>query len=276
MQKGNKKILLIIIIGIIILIYGAIILVLSNNNQNNNPTNGNNNGSNNNEGNLTPTKNYEVLIVNNHSIWKNSDNVWSSIDNIDDFNEKFIVYINKNYFGEYYLKFVNKWNLLNDNKKIVTYDGKILAYSLDLNIDVKNFNIENNTYVELDEINEIIGYSISLEDLSVNEKIILDLDSDNISDKIVNVSNLDSENQECYFNLCYAVLNGNIKVLFYNIVEEEDLLVEPIYYLQYVLNINNDKYDSIILQESYFSNSGKTSNVMYKYNGLNYLKEISD
>ena len=55
-----------------------------------------------------------------------------------------------------------------------------------------------------------------------------------------------------------------------NEIEETDILIAPNYYLNYVININNENIDSIIIRKGYYSNSGETTNLIYRYDAGNY------
>lgn len=272
-MKNNK--MKIIVIFVVLIIYGAFVVILSYQNKDNN------NSNNNNVNNEIPTEvennNYDILIVNNYSIWKFNNNEWKSINKLNNYNNKLNTYIDGNYFGKYYLKFINSWNIIDENNNVINYNGKIFAHSNNLKIDIINSNVDVTTEIELLEIQEIVGTYINANSLSVNERIVTDLDNDGLNDKIINVSNLDaSDVQEKYFNLCYTELNGNRIILFYNIVEEKNLLIEPVYNIQYVININDNTYNNIILQRSYFSNNGETANEMYEYRDSKYLIAVKD
>ena len=173
------------------------------------------------------------------------------------------VYINNNYY--------EKTNL--NNKKIDDYEGLLLAYSDNLNIIVKNADIDIIGNNDLQRINNIMGYNVNMNDLFVNESITLDLDNNGINDKIVNVSNLDFEkDQSIYFNLTYVILNNDIEqVLIKEIVPAREVLISPVYYFYSTFNINNDSHNNIILQKRHFSMSEKPESLIYKYENGKYV-----
>ena len=268
----NKKKFIIFFVAIILL-YGIIVFAIGRNNNNN----GNTNTDNPNGSNQKPIKqiDYDYLVIGNISLWGLNKGHWYDLDKNDlDSDEYLNVYINNNYFGKYKMKFVNSWNLFNSNNDYVSYEGNIVAASDNINLINRTYSIQTLSELEINEINEIMGVSVALEDLSNAEKIFIDLDQNGVYDKIVNVSNLDAfDIQEKYFNLCYVIMNSEKKTLIKNEIDEEDILSEPIYNIVNIININNELNDSIVFQEGYFSENGETTNLLYQYKNSNY-KEV--
>ena len=124
---------------------------------------------------------------------------------------------------------------------------------------------------DISEINNILKNNINSNNLTINEKLVIDLDNNGINDKIINVSNLEEEDANYYFNLIYLNLNGELKIIKNDPVNFEDVLITPVYNLMYILNINNDIYDSLIFRES---DSQTKSYIMYQYKGNNYQKSL--
>ena len=188
-----------------------------------------------------------------------------------------IVYIDNQYLGSYKLKYGTIWNLFDNNNSYVEYSGKLLAYSENFIVNVPNYEITTVSENEIREITSILNHNINANTLSINEVVNIDLDFNGIDDKIVNVSNLDSlEDEQYYFNLCYVVLNGEIQTLILDNVEYKDILAYPVYEINYLLQYDNNNYYSIILQEGYFSNVGETQNNLYNLTDGNYSLIFSD
>jgi len=264
----DKKVVLIVVLVVILFLLSLVAIILSNNNQNNlgnvGTTSKPNTGSTDNDtDNDDEIINYDYyLIVEDTDMWAYDNNEWLDLKEFNDNNDKFNVYINNIYYGNYYMKFIKRWNLLDDTKSFVNYSGNILA-TKGLNVNIKPFNKVTVSELDKTEIVNIIGNDYN--NLTINEKLYIDLDYNGITDKIVNISNIDSENEEIYFNLVYVEYNGNINILIKDIIDERELLIKPRYDLEYVLNINNSDIDNIILEERYLSTSGKDSRIMYQY-----------
>ena len=220
---------------------------------------------------------YKMLVIDDISNWGYLDGRWLKlyIDDIED--NQFVVYIDNQYMGSYKLKYGTIWNLFDNNNSYVEYSGKLLAYSENFNVNVPNYEITTVSENEIREITSILNHNINANTLSINEVVNIDLDFNGIDDKIVNVSNLDSlEDEQYYFNLCYVVLNGEIQTLILDNVEYKDILAYPVYEINYLLQYDNNNYYSIILQEGYFSNVGETQNNLYNLTDGNYSLIFSD
>ena len=219
----------------------------------------------------TPDNNYDYLIIDNNDIFEYRDNRFTKFSSASSVqNSEFVVYVNQERKGKYYLKMGTVWNLFDKENNYVHYEGNIFAYTNNkLNINVRKVSIEEINENDFNYISRIINIS-SINDLSLKEKITTDLDHNGIIDEIVSVSNLDSDNQEKYYNLLYVTLNNEKQILINNEIEETDILIAPNYYLNYVININNENIDSIIIRKGYYSNSGETTNLIYRYNSGKY------
>lgn len=220
---------------------------------------------------------YDMLIVDNISNWAYLDGAWFTVDTDDMENHNFAVYVDNKYMGNYRMKYGTVWNLFDNNDSYVEYTGDLFAYSNNFNVNVANYTINGVGPNEITEITNILNHEINQNSLSINEVVQMDLDANGIMDKIVNISNLDSvEEEQYYFNLCYVVLNNQIKVLINDSVESRELLLYPVYKLRYIFKYADNNSYSFILQEGYFSNAGKTQNNLYDIVNGEYIKSFSD
>ena len=254
---NNKKIILVFIFLSVTVILTLVLLfresndVIFNENESNNITN-----------------DATYMIIDNE-IWQYNQN-WTKTK-VYNSNNMYNIYVNNNYLGDYYLEWANVWNILDQNKNKITYNGDLLAFDKTLNVKVKNPYIENISTNDINEINDILKLNIKLNELIINEKITIDLDNNGILDKIVNISNVDEEITSDYYNLLYIVINGQRIVLKNDHIEASDVLITPLYNLKNILNINNELFSSIILKES---NSQMSSYLMYQYIDGTYQKVI--
>ena len=225
---------------------------------------------------IEPVIDSDYLVIDNISNWRYSSGSWSRASKEDILNKDFVVYVNNQYYGNYQLKYGTVWNLFDESDSYVEYSGKLLAYSNKFNVVVPMYEVTNITNIEEMEISSILGHNFNSNTLGINEVVNFDLDSNGILDKIVNVSNLDSESEEdYYFNLCYVVINGEIQVIINDEVDSRSIMAYPTYELNYILRYDNNYY-SFILQEGYFSNVGETKNNLYEFKDYNYVKSFSD
>ena len=272
----NKKVSIVIIIILVAIsvVFYAYYYVNRDLGEEENPGNNGNEGE-------TPTEpvviDYDMLVIDNISNWGYVDGRWRTLD-IDEIEDnEFVVYVNHQYYGNYNLKYGTIWNLFDDNNSYVEYYGDLIAYSNDFNVVIPSYAVTNVTGVEISEITTILGHGFNSSTLSTNEVVNIDLDSNGIVDKIVNVSNLDSlEEEQYYFNLCYVVLNNEIQILINENVDEKMLLLYPKYNIEYILSFSNNEYYSFIMQEGYFSEVDSTKNNLYAFSNNKYTKLFGD
>ena len=268
----NNKIKIIIILLIIMIVYGGIVIIFANNagggtTQQPSPGGGGDNPS--------EKDTISYLLVDDIDKWAYQNNYWRNTQKIDD-EKLYNVYVDNVYKGNYYLKFIKRWNLFDTNDKYVQYEGKFLGHSTNMSLNIQQFEVEELSYTDFTVINKILDMKLNIDSVLYQEKINIDLDSNGIKDTIINISNTDVDyNYDKYFNLIYVILNGKEEhVLVKNIVEPKYMYSNPTYNMNYILKINKDKYSSLIFTKSYFSEVGETTNVMYQYNNGNYTNVV--
>ncbi len=272
----KKKIGILVVIGIFLVGITLLALVLANNENDNTPNTPStpNNPSNPSVPIEPSTPSYDYVIIDNTDMWRYNNNSFSRIQNYVENDDLYNVYINNDYYGEYNLKYGTTWNLFK-NDQFTSYNGNLFAFSKGINIRVRNKVVNNITSTEKDEIRTILNDNIvDLNNLSVDEMIKVDLDSNGETDKIVSVSNINIESLNSYFNLVYVVLNGEVSTLINTSIKPEDMLNAPMYNLNYVVNINNDYYDSIIIKVRYFSVSEDAHNILFQYQNNRFVKKL--
>jgi len=269
----KKKIKIAVIVLIIIVIYSGFVIFLSNQNMpvedpNENPPS---------VGGDNPIvdSSYTYLLIDNTDIWRYQGKGWYNSKNIND-EERYSTYINNSYYGDYYLKFIKVWNLFDVNNNYVYYSGNFLAHSKDLKVDIQNFSSVELTSYDFNTINKILNTSFDTNTLLNKEKIITDVDSNGINDIIVYVSNIDvADEYDEYFNLIYLILNNDgVSILLNDKSTAYNMLSQPIYSLNYILKIDNNKYSNLIFKKGYFSEVDEPSNVMFEYINGKYIKVI--
>jgi hypothetical protein len=263
--RKNKALLIIIAL---VIVYGIIMsFVLKKNNT-----------SSSSDKSITPVATTNYLIINNISNWKLQNNKWSKVSNsdIENLNVSFKAFVNNNYLGEFTLRYGTKWNLLDSNKNIVNYNGDLMAFSNEFNL-----NIRHNAIRKMNNDDEsTVTNKFNITDFSniiENEVIETDLDNNGTKDEIVSISNIGGEvSLNNYFNLVYINLNGNIYELINEKISASDVLNAKNYYLTSVINYNNNATDSVIIGYEYYSNAGNPGNIMFNYNDNNFNKIMSD
>lgn len=212
------------------------------------------------------------LVIGNESIWENKNNSWKKVTYDDVNNKKLNVFIDNMYSGKYTLKYGKVWNLY-DNSGFVMYEDLFVAMS-DVNWDIVNINIDSISKEDLIYINSVLNSKYSLEDITLNEKVNVDLNNNGIIDTIINVGNLNRDGLDKYFSLVYVIIDGKKEILINEDIDVKDNLNYPIYRINSLLRKNG--LINIILHKGYFSEAGTNGNRMYEIIDGKYELAIED
>ena len=212
------------------------------------------------------------LVIGNESIWENKNNSWKKVTYDDVNNKKLNVFIDNMYSGKYTLKYGKVWNLY-DNSGLVMYEDSFVAMS-DVNWDIVNINIDSISKEDLIYINSVLNSKYSLEDITLNEKVNVDLNNNGVLDIIVNVGNLNRDGLDKYFSLVYVIIDGKKEILINEDIDVKDNLNYPIYRINSLLRKNG--LINIILHKGYFSEAGTNGNKMYEIIDGKYELAIED
>ena len=260
-----KKYKGLIIFVVILVIYSLIMFFFFNNNDNNNANNNSNSSS---KSNVVEEEKY--LVIDNSSVLSYSNNTFSEtrrtkIESLDSLK----VYVNNSFYGNYKLKYVSNWNLLDKKNEFVNYNGKLIAYSNNFNIDIKKYKVREIN--DSDKVFLINNYNLNTFDyLTTNEVVDIDLDNNGVNDEIICLSSMEaSSNINNYYNLVVVRLNNEK----YTLIEEKGENAYYVYSLHSIINIENNSHDSIILSkiEGYISENPKETNLVYNYKNNNYM-----
>lgn len=275
----HKKVYIVIII-ILVLITVTVFFVYRDrlSSVDDEPTGSTNNQGSGNSSNEIYSDRY--LVIGTYSAWvMDSNNEWSRVNSNSNINNAgyLDVFINNQYIGLHRLYSGMYWNLYDENDDYVDYDGSLLALSTDFEAEVPSYEMNSVDVNDLVTISSIVNRNVLVDELSINEKVNIDLDSNGIMDSIINVSNLDSLiDPQTYFNLVYLVLNNENIVLIHENVDVSDILNYPVYNLVSLINLNNESNLSIIIQKGYFSSAGRNGNILYQYENGEYIKTMVD
>lgn len=262
MEKFNK--LSIIIITLMVCVFGSLIvyLVLFKNNDNVNV-----NIDNSNNINTTPMGKDVVnyLVIDDYCILYNkTKNKFSYCKNSSVENKKLNVYIDGNYYGIYNLKYGTVWNLFDDNKEYVNYEGSLLAYSDGLNLENVSFTAEDFNSQYITEANKVLNNSR----VNVQDNLHYNYRYSTGNMDVTIVSNLYGE-QTLYYNLAYLTYLNENYVIFKHTANT--LKSEYSHTLKSILKINNKIY--IVFNMLNESNLKETFS-MYEFNGSKFTKVI--
>lgn len=273
MEKFNK--LSIIIITLMVCVFGSLIIYFAlfknNDDVNVNIDNSHNsNLSNNITGNNTNTTpvvkdDIKYLVIDEYCILYNkTKNKFSYCKNSSVENKKLNVYIDGNYYGIYNLKYGTIWNLFDDNKEYVNYEGSLLAYSDGLNLENVSFTAEDFNSQYITEANKVLNNS----KVNVQENLHYNYRYSTGNMDVTIVSNLYGE-QTLYYNLAYLTYLNENYVIFKHTANT--LKSEYSHTLKSILKINNKLY---IVFNMLNENNLKETFSMYEFNGSKFTKVI--
>lgn len=221
--------------------------------------------------------NSSYLVLGDASIWKyEKENKWKKM-NAKTFDKKVKVdaYNDNNYLGYYNLKYVNVWNIVDDNGSFVNNDEDFLGATKGLVTSVDNFESSTLLDDEKENVRVLMDYGYSVETIS-GETLSVDLNNDGVNEKVVYASNMNEEGLDDYFSLLYVDIDGNIDVLFKKEFKASVLLDEPSFRIYAVVQVKGMPYKNIILHKNYNSEAGSPGYLMYQYSDGKYQLSIED
>ena len=184
-------------------------------------------------------------------------------------------YNDNNYLGYYNLKYVNVWNIVDDNGSFVNNDEDFLGATKGLVTSVDNFESSTLLDDEKENVRVLMDYGYSVETIS-GETLSVDLNNDGVNEKVVYASNMNEEGLDDYFSLLYVDIDGNIDVLFKKEFKASVLLDEPSFRIYAVVQVKGMPYKNIILHKNYNSEAGSPGYLMYQYSDGKYQLSIED
>ena len=214
-----------------------------------------------------------ILVIDNSSFWKYSDNIWSNVkgkSNLTSYNwKKFKIFSNKEYVGEDYLVYDDKWYAFNDNKEAVKLDGDLFAYSSNKEIDYYNYPVSDITDTSsVDSVLEDLGL-VNDNNFSKYFKIDFDIDNDSIDEEFYVISNAFLENVSGkVFSIVYMVKDNTIYYIFKKIVSEGPFNgCKP--YINSFLDVDGKGNRELIVSCANYSD-GKRYDMLYSFDDLKY------
>lgn len=238
MKKGKVKYIVIIVILIIYCVGMYLIFGVSETKERNTTT---------------------TLLVGDSTVWNYSSRDWMNVTNqqlLSDVNwQKFKIYVDNEYFGNYSVWLDDRWYLFDDDRNAVTYQGNLFAYDADFDMDILPFTtsqITDYTYVNqvLKEhnLNTDTAYTLATQSS-------FDFDKDGVNETFYMVSNVFAIDffPETYFSFVFMVDNNQIYMLYEDVDKNEGVNgCKPNLYT--VADVDNDDQYELILMCSKYSN----------------------
>ena len=253
-----------IIVIVLLLIYGVVMFILFGNRENIDILNNQEPNSSEIDKNLNY---YLVLDDKSYKYDTNNGELYRISNSVIEEQDKLNVYANNKFLGKYNMKYVANWNLFNDKKEFVSYEGNIVAANDSFKLNVKDINIREIN--DQDKVFLINRYNVSsFSYLTTNEAVDIDLDNNGEMDEIICLSSKEySNNDNNYFDIVMVKLNGNV----YDIINKKGNSAN-VYNIMSVFNYLDKKQDSIYLIKTagIYSDEPTYENVVINYVNNNY------
>ncbi len=218
------------------------------------------------------SKDAYFILDNNTNYEYSASKGFSIVDDseIQSLNLLFNTYENGQYIGDYYFSKVNSWNLFDKKSEYKSYNGHLFAYhgKMDLKVDnIKSRNINEEEKILISNKYGIYNFDY----LFTNQVYEVDLNNDEVIDKIICVSNnsVDMDTRDMY-NLIIFVIGDEIKT----IIKELNVTTASVYSVKNIFNINNNVYKYIVIEsiDNYNGDieSYKVTDMIYEYKKGNY------
>lgn len=220
----------------------------------------------------------KLYLLTNFVKVKYENGKWSNIDDIENYNlKKFDVYEDSQYIGNYKIIYSNKFNIFDDDGKLIDYTGSIFASSGTLDLDV--YDVSESIADQNDK--EIVNKALSeLNIISSNEysffqKISLDVDNDSMEETIYSVSNYYVDvNENTRYSIVFMYKNNKVIILDKYITDDEGIEDGPIFSILKLLDIKKDKKIELFYTKNYAYRPLDECGVLYSLAGK--VKTIKD
>lgn len=220
-----------------------------------------------------------TILLNPDTIFEYSNKNWIKVNNghINDYNWKeFDVFLDSEYKGKKLVWHDDQWYIFDKNKSAINYTEKFIGIKANYDININKFVVEND--VSKDYAYEILSdYDLPLtSELTVNDKIVVDLDNDGEEEEIYLISNtftMDSD-PDTIFSKVFMVKN-NQKYSIFEQHESGDVYSGCLPYVNSIIDVDNDNNFEIVLTCSKFS-AQEPINTIYKFDQTKFNKLISN
>lgn len=199
-----------------------------------------------------------TLLVGDSTVWNYSGRSWTNVTNSQMISaldwQKFMVYVNREKLGNYYVWNNDKWYLFDNDKKAVSYSGLLFAYKADFDMNITNF--ETNQITDFIYVNEVLTKHnlVTTVNYTVSTVSSIDFDQDGTTEDFYVVSNVFSgEKVDQYFSFVFMVKNNKIYML-YEDVDKNDGVNGCKPYLNLVGDVDDDRKNELILTCARYSN----------------------
>ena len=230
--------------------------------------------------NIKKNKQGTTLIIGNNTVWTYNKQRWKNISSKGQFQQfnwqEFTVFDNNEKLGNYNLWYDDKWYLFDKKKNAINYEGDLVAYQANYDIDILKFEeqeIIDTKYV--DYVLEENGLDIDSQFTS-NYKVSVDFDNDGQEEELYLISNAFAIdfNPNKIFSIVFMIKDDYVYYL-YNDISTNNSLNGCKPFLKTILDADNDGVYEFVISCAQYSTSTETD-MHYKYVDDNFKIVISN
>lgn len=221
---------------------------------------------------LKNKKEQRYIIIDQFARWKKLNGKWEQfrLTDTDYFLWKqFDIYDGQEYLGNYSLQYNKRWYVWDKNRNSIDYEEQVFAYRGNRDIKMRQFSSEELNDSDYVIVNNVLK-DLKIEDyneLSTSKKYEYDIDSDMTNETFYEISNLNSLNEpNSYFSVLFMKKGNKTIIIEKSIGNKKSSLQLGENSLVYIINLDEEKSDSIITRIIYFSKPEETTYKMYDYN----------
>lgn len=215
------------------------------------------------------------IIVDKDAKWYYEDSKWKDMTSTNQYNwQKFDIYQDGSYFGNYSLLYNDKWYAFGDNRTPITMDGtEIFAIKTNQKYKYGSFILEDISEADEKYVRKVLeDNDITALTFTTLKEVNFDLDSDGEDEKLFVVSNIfTDETVRDIFNFIFTVKNGKITIIKKDINTYDNMYRMCKAYLSHLVDITGDGNYEIITGCGYYSDK-KQCIEMYQKKRNKYVK----
>ena len=221
-----------------------------------------------------------TILVGENTIWNLQNKKWNSIINRDEIEklnwQEYSLYVDHEYFGNYYLWHDDKWYAFDKEHNAVIYNGNLVAYRSNFPLKVASFQEEViDDYSIVYDVLEKNQLSSSSK-FTTSSKVSFDFDGDGVLEKFYFISNafpIDFE-PENIFSIVFMVKDDVVYPIYTSIGSASSFNgCKP--YMSSILDVDSDGVYEFILSCGRYSIE-QTSHMLYQFQNKEFKIIVSN
>lgn len=215
------------------------------------------------------------LLIDNYDKWQYNGEEWEDITDKNEYNwQKFDIYENNKFVGNYNALFNETWHFYDDDNTPIKIDStNMIAIRSNRKYSVADFKEREISQDEMKYVNKVLeDNNISTTDFTASSVIEYDINNDKEDEKIFTISNIFTENfTKDIFNFIFVVKGDRITVVSKTTDDFTNMYDNCKMYVSKIVDVDgNNKYE-IITGCGYYSDRNNCFE-MYELHNNKYQK----